>query len=419
MVLFEHMKELISNWKKTFGELFSNKLEANITKNNFYRIFTKRAFFPVITIFLLEQSTITLPQIALIASASSVFQLFLELPTGIIADKIGHKKSVVIGNFISFLSVIPYLVSPNFVGGLIASLLFFAGGSFVSGSAQALMHDTLRAIGREKEYASISGKGQSFGLIGNIFIVSLVPLTYKFSPFLPFIIGGVFLFFAFLISTSFVQPDTVSESDTKERMIDIKSTLVTFKNLKPSLVIVFVLAGIMAASLDGSGTFREVIFKTVHIPTYIFGIIAGVGSLCAAILGRNIHLLRNMKASTFYCFDAFVAVLVFILVALTKNPVIIIIAFIIGPSYNRIRDIIFESHVFEQYKESTQKATLVSMLGFSGLIMSIGVPLLLSQLVSSYGLFAGHGVFGITLILVAIVLILSFSKLYKKEKFLN
>lgn len=67
----------------------------------------------------------------------------MEIPSGYIADRWGHKQSIAFGSFISAVSVLPYIFFPGFLGGLIASCLFFGGYAFVFGTIQAFIHETL------------------------------------------------------------------------------------------------------------------------------------------------------------------------------------------------------------------------------------------------------------------------------------
>src|SRR3989344_5332828 len=99
-------------------------LEGNILKYNYYRIFTKRVFLPLIAIFLIDQGGVTLGQIALIASITAVIQFVMEIPSGYIADRFGHKRSLAFGASICAISVLPYIFFPSFLGGVIASAGF-------------------------------------------------------------------------------------------------------------------------------------------------------------------------------------------------------------------------------------------------------------------------------------------------------
>lgn len=377
-------------------EAFMNRLlEDNIRKYNYYKIFTKRVFLPLIAIFLIDQGGVSLKELAVIASITSFVQLFMEVPSGYIADRWGHKRSLELGALLCAISVLPYIFSPGFVGGLAASVGFFAGAAFSSGTIQAFIHETLLALGKDQEYSKIMGRGQSFGLLGNVILISLVPLTYAIHPKLPFIAGFICLFIAFLIVHSFENP--------KERVSVAKNEIQGVPQMWQELVkngsiirllLVFVIFGIVSAGFDHSVMFREVTFKAVGLPVWMFGPLLALGSLIAALGGRYIHLLKKLSPLTFYVFDSLYLALICVLIGFTRNPFIIIIAFALVPAYDRTRNIIYESQILDEFSYSKRKATLISVMNFITLLNAIWIPLLLGRFVTSLGLGMGYMVFG-------------------------
>ena len=376
-----------------------SRLQSNIIKYNYYKIFTKRVFLPLIAIFLIDQGGVTLNQLALIASITAMVQFVMEIPSGYIADKFGHKQSLVFGAFISAVSVLPYIFFPGFWGGLMASVIFFAGSAFTSGTLQAFMHETLLGLGRDTEYSEVMGKGQSFGLFGNIVLISFIPLTYALHPKLPFLLGFICLFIAFLITLSFYSPParlTIEEAGYRaggnNTLRTIIATMPIFR-----MFLVFLIFALVSSAFDFASMFREVIFRNIGIPVTFFGFILALGSLVAAIVGWYIHHLKKLTPSTFYFFDAVYLVIAYILVGILQQPILLILAFILFPAYDRTRNIIFEAQVFDEFPQSRYKATLISIMNFMTLICSIGTPVLLGALVTHAGLSDGYLYFGLVL----------------------
>lgn len=391
-------------------------LEGNIVKYNLYKIFTKRVFLPLIAIFLTEIGDVTLAQLGIIASVTAFAQLILEIPSGYISDKWGHKSAMVFGSALSAVSVLPYIFMPNFYGGLLASVLFFCSASFVSGTVQAFMQETLLALNREEEYAKIMGRAQSYGLLGNILLISLVPLTYQLNPMLPFIIG----FFCHAISSalvmSFVEPPK-KVSFKKQEITFLKD----FKNMLSEGVLskmffIFMIFGISSTSFNASNVYREIVFKTIGIPVEYFGFILAFGSLLGAITGYYIHTLKKLRPLYFYLFDILYVSLTYILIGVTESPIVIIIAFSLFPAYDRTRSIIFESHVFEEFPNSEHKATLISILNFFKPSNGIWVPAIFAYIVSQTNVISGHLFFGVALLVILLPLLFAHDKMKKKGK---
>jgi hypothetical protein len=164
--------------------------------------------------------------------------------------------------------------------------------------------------------------------------------------------------------------------------------------------------------------YRELIFRSVKIPTSYFGFILAAGSLLAAGLGRCLNKLEKLTPAQFYLFDILYLCLACILVGLTENPLILIFAFILFPAYDRNRSIIFESRLFAEFPTLKNKATLISSLNFFPLLNDIWVPLLLIYCVGKQGMIIGYGYFGLSMLAISLLIyslhIFSTSKLVKQ-----
>jgi MFS family permease len=396
----------------------TEQLERNIVKYNYYKIFTKRVYLPLIAVYLVDRGGVNLQELGVIASITGVVQLALEVPAGYFADKFGHKFALLIGSFISAISVLPYIFFPGFVGGIIASAGYFGGMAFASGTMQAFMHETLKELKRDHEYASIMGRAQSFGLIGNVFLVGLVPLTYQLNPKIPFIIGFFCLFATFLLIYSMKIPRVhVKVQPSAERGVLRKLLRISKEMPLLRMFLVFLIFGIVSSGFDQSSMYREIMFRENGIPVEWFGFLLAIGSILAAYGGTKIHHLRKLSPSTFYFFDASYLVLLLILIGHIHSPVLIALAFALFPAYDRTRNIIFESQLFDEFNASNYKATLVSVMTFFTLVSTLWLPLLLSRLVSQNGLSAGYTFFGIAIGLILLpVLVLQGASVRSLEK---
>ncbi len=390
-------------------------LEGNIVKYNLFKIFTKRVFLPLIAIHLTLVGKVSLEQLGIIASTVALTQILLEIPTGYIADKWGHKKAIVLGSFITTISVLPYIFMPNFYGGLIAAALFFAGASFGSGAAQAFMHETLMGLGRENEYTKVMGKAQSYGLLGNVVLIALVPLTYQIDKNLPFILGFICLFASFLVALSFKKP--------KERLVQEHASVGFISELKKSLtktawtrmVLVFLIFGVSSSAFDQSIIYKELIFLDLGIPIKYFGFILAFGSLLAALGANHIHRLKALKPENFYLFDIAYVSTLFVLVGLSKNPILSILVFAMFPAYDRTRNIIYESQLFEEFPNIKYKSTLISILNFFTFGNGIWIPLVLAFSVTQTNVIFGHFIFGILLLVILIPVLLTHNLIQNKN----
>lgn len=90
-----------------------------------------------------------------IGFAESVFHvasLLFEVPSGVISDVFGRKKSMVLSQCMMLVSSLLMLVSDSMAGVLPAMVFSALGYNFASGTRESLAYETLKAEGREAEY---------------------------------------------------------------------------------------------------------------------------------------------------------------------------------------------------------------------------------------------------------------------------
>lgn len=105
-----------------------------------------------------ELQYITLAQLPLIEAMMLGTQLILELPTGALADLIGKKWTMVFGYLFSAIAYIVFAYAKSFPVFLLYALGLGLGDSLISGAKEALMYDTVKGVGKEKQYSVIHSK---------------------------------------------------------------------------------------------------------------------------------------------------------------------------------------------------------------------------------------------------------------------
>lgn len=115
------------------------------------RIFSFIGFFrglyfylPVFTVFLAGNG-ISLGVIIFAQAFYSLVQFLAEVPTGVLADRFGHRASMVVGYFVEAMGILVVALFPNAIG---LSLCYAIGGlsaAFLSGSEEALFFETAKA----------------------------------------------------------------------------------------------------------------------------------------------------------------------------------------------------------------------------------------------------------------------------------
>jgi len=116
------------------------------------------------TIFLLRLGGLSLFEVMIVNAAFTVGQMVFEVPTGVVADTIGRRASLLICMGILLVSTLLYVVTPvwgwgiwGFIG---ASVLLGLGFTFETGALDAWLVDALDATGWERPKERVFAWGQ-------------------------------------------------------------------------------------------------------------------------------------------------------------------------------------------------------------------------------------------------------------------
>ena len=168
-------------------------------------IFTLAAslIWAINTIFLIELGGLTLFQVMLINAIYTVGQMVFEVPTGVVADTIGRKASILLSLGTLIVSTLLYVVTPRFgwgfAGFAVASVIIGLGYTFQSGAIDAWLVDALDASGFELPKDRVFARGQiasSAGmLVGSLAggLLGQVDLT------LPYLVRAALLAVCFVV----------------------------------------------------------------------------------------------------------------------------------------------------------------------------------------------------------------------------
>lgn len=115
-----------------------------------------------------------------IGAAESIFHiasLLFEVPSGVISDVFGRKRSMMLCHGMFVLSACTMMLSESFPGVAAAMVMNALAYNFASGSREALAYDSLKEVGQEEKYASFSSWELMIYRIGNAAATLLIGLA--------------------------------------------------------------------------------------------------------------------------------------------------------------------------------------------------------------------------------------------------
>ena len=187
-----------------------------------------RFFIPVLALFYIA-SEVPFEQFTIIMGVFSLVILLLEVPSGVIADLIGKKNAIMAARFMYIGEIFIIAFFNGFWAFFIAKVISGVGVSLRSGAAEALMYDSLKKVGREKEHKRISGTAHTISNIFQAFIFIIGAVLFTIHPKLPAKVSLPFMVLNFVLVFFLVEPFKPSKKATfKNSLIHLKEGLVYF-----------------------------------------------------------------------------------------------------------------------------------------------------------------------------------------------
>jgi MFS family permease len=118
-----------------------------------------------ITVFFLYMSqSLPLDQVIELSAVYYLSVFLLEVPSGYFSDRIGRRRTLLIAAAAFIASYVCFIVGAGFWWFAAGQFLLATGMAMQSGTDTAFHYDSLKALGRESEYAQREAKAEQWGL---------------------------------------------------------------------------------------------------------------------------------------------------------------------------------------------------------------------------------------------------------------
>ena len=142
-------------------ETTKKRLEGNLRRFIIFRLFySARFYYPVLTVLFLDYG-LTLEQFGILNLAWALTIVCAEVPSGALADIVGRKRLLVFASVLMVVEMLLLVIVPMGASSLLFSVFLanrICSGlseAAASGADEALVYDSLKALGRETEWAQL------------------------------------------------------------------------------------------------------------------------------------------------------------------------------------------------------------------------------------------------------------------------
>ncbi len=386
------MDEQANNKLEKISSKFRSKL---MWKFRFYGFFKNLRFFEPFLLIMFINMGLNLFQIGILISIRELFTFLFEIPSGIIADKFGKKRELLICFIFYIFSFIFYFFgidsdfsAPNFIFLVIASILFGLGESFRSGT-----HKAMELVWMEKEdlleyKTHVYGSTRSYSLLGSalsailaifliiyipaskwIFLITIIPYILDFILIASYpsymndhqpITGGYWN--QIKIGFKGVGP-TLKSKSIRKALFSSAIYDAIYKTLKDYIqpIMIFLIA-IFLSQIGKDGVSIET--RDIYISIFLGGIYC-IFYLISALSSKNAFkvkkLFHHAKTSMDILFDLFAFVLLLEAIFMwLKIPIMIILLYLLIYMFENLRRPLAVDYMGEVMPKE-ERATILSV----------------------------------------------------------
>lgn len=355
-------------------------IAGNIWKFAILYITNKRPYMTFLTIFLLLMPNTTAQTIGLLTALGQIVGVALEIPSGYISDKIGHKNALIIAKIAYLISTLFYIFATSQIYFFAATVFFAIGIAMLSGTTSTYLKESLNYLGRSSEYSSISGKLRSFGFAVPILLILLVSFIAESNYQLAFIVVGItdIIGLITVLSLYSVPKEIKVEEFNFKKKDSIFKKYFSFGWI-PYVFAVEIIMGITFGATIG---FKNPFQESIGISIGTLGILWAVSRLgISGLLLINGWIKKHFNFGQFILMQGLFFSFSLLLVGLASNRWIIALGFILSTMTMWGLSSV-KSHFYLEFLEGHRyQASMLSMnafiqkiiIGMSGFVMGYSV----------------------------------------------
>nr|WP_295349312.1 MFS transporter [uncultured Streptococcus sp.] len=352
----------------------------------------------------------SIAEIALLQGIFTFFSAIFEIPSGIIADKIGYKRALQLAELICIFYLISYFFPLNRMVIYIGFICFSLGLSLISGTDTSLLYN----ITDGNKFLKYMGIFNSLGIISVAFGNLIGGWIAEKSWTLLFLISLLFRVVALICITSFdvskireVEPIADNKKAIKlylERLYDFVKTTKKFKYILVS-------SAFLMSSVTLSYQYMPVVLEQLSLTTGQVSLIYAIVSVLGSVLSFFSEKLTSKWSSRGVAVIIFfISLLLFLGIGrFPYHSIIVTISFMVPNILYEPLSVIIDSTVHEDLRDDI-RASSISLINFANSIMLTFGSILVSLLSGLFSLQITISLICTTLMLLSLLSYIEFGR---------
>ncbi|MCY3916920.1 MAG: MFS transporter [Chloroflexi bacterium] len=322
---------------------------------------------------------LTLVQISLIESILIGTIFLMEVPTGVLADRVGRKWSIFCSTLLLMCAEFIFIFARDYEWYVLVALLAGVGYAFASGAIEALLYDSLPPENREEAMKRAMGRVNSWSMIAFVIapiVGGLLIGDAALENFIPAIaLTVVALFVGLLVCLTLREPpvEAAEKKESSAAMLRAGLSLL-YRNRRLRrlvLLVVFTLPFTDALAV----TLAPPYLVQNEVSPFAIGAVLSAGSLLAAFTQRYAYKVESWLGR-----DRAIATLILLpgllywMLAAVVGPIATASVMILMYGFSNMKGPLFSAYQ-NALIDSKNRATVLSLINmFVSLFVALGAP---------------------------------------------
>lgn len=276
----------------------------NIKMFPIYRIFSYDLvfYYGISMLYLTIVKGLTASDVLLMGAIYSIVSMILQIPAAVITDKMGLKKSMIVGNILVTLWGVIHIIAPNLTILIIGDLFCALGFALKGVSESPYIFTIMKKEDMQDEVSRTEGKGSALYFTFEAFACIISGFLFKINPYLPIVFCTICSLVATCLSFNFNNlPKHKVADDEKDYFADLKNGFkFIFKSSR--LKAVFLFACIFYGVISIASNLSRVYLTDLKLSPVYFGMVFASMNIIAAIgsrLQRRLSKITRNKTLTY------------------------------------------------------------------------------------------------------------------------
>ncbi|MBU1239704.1 MFS transporter [Myxococcota bacterium] len=263
-----------------------------------FRGLSSAFLFKVFLVFYYLEQGLGFAHIGILQAIFAFTVIFLEIPTGIWADRYGRRKTMGYGALLMSLAAFGYYFAQGFYHFAFFEFLLAFGLSLTSGADSAFLYDALKSANKEELYSELEGKAgfaKHLGMALSALIGGFIAMR-SLSALFP--CTAVIIFLSYLVTFFMEQGLPVTTNVHQSAATHWRESLTALRNHR-AIWWTILYSSLVFLMVRASDTLLQPVLKANGFEYWKIGILAAAGSLVAAFASKSTGTLLKRYNESF------------------------------------------------------------------------------------------------------------------------